>query len=105
MSELVDFFKHLHGQHGQGSSSYRSVIEFAWIIFGIGQQLWDGVDREVGGNHHNHAGVADTGHRYKIFECVVGQFFVDVRADHHGRERGDHQGVAVGRSLGDKIGP
>ena len=72
----------------------RAKVEFVRVLFGVGDQLFDVVNRQAAVDGDHHRPVAQQSDGLEIFFNVVVQFFVQRLVDV--RVAGNQQGIAIG---------
>ena len=80
------------------------VADFAGLLFGQGDQLFDIVGRKAGEGQHHKRASGHVGNRAQVSDRVVGDVGVQIGRNGDGRIGRKQQGVAVGDSLGNKVG-
>jgi len=88
-----------------GAETRRRIRHLARMRLGVRHQAPQASHRQCRVDDHDLTARFDCPDRCKIAERVIGERFVERRCRRHGGRRRHQQGVAIGRSLGDEVGP
>ena len=89
--------------HHLGEARARGVIELARAGLGHGDQFLHILDWQIDIHAQPERAVGDKGHAGKVLGRVVGQFAIQMRIEAERAQRGEKQGVAIGRRLGYRL--
>ena len=92
------------GDVAGGAGAGRAEIDLAGIGLGVGDQLGDGFGRKRRMHHQRIRRVADQADRRKILARIVADVLVERRPDRERAGIAEHQRVAVGLALRDRLG-